>query len=381
MFFDKDLPPTNPEQLWSVPRAIQVTTDKSNKVLTDIIADTKRETYTIKVADASRIKKGDWLVLEVKNNSKELIEYDLQPVKPDPKWTSILEKGVVVNEHHQVKSVYGNTINFFEPIHYDIQKKHGWKVSSFAHNEHIGFENMTFEGNWLKDFKHHRSSQDDGGWSILSISKSVNSWIKDCKFKNVNNAAAFHHSAACTVLNVTIEGNEGHSSISSAGGSTGVLLAKIDDKVGMHHAVGVGGGSTTATVVWRCEYPPSSSFESHASQPRCTLLDNVEGGFFLGRAGGARFNLPNHGRYLVLWNYKETDQPETNFNFQSDKTWYWQMVPPIVVGFHGSGTTFNEKEVQINESLGTPVKPESLFEEQLKLRLGKLPKWLSKISN
>ena len=97
----------------------------------------------------------------------------------------------------------------------------------------------------------------------------------------------------------------------------------------------------------------------------------------LGRVGGARHNLPNHGRYLVLWNYKETDEPESNFEFWSTKTWYWKIVAPIIVGFHGAGTTFKADEVQILESMGTPVKPESLFEEQLTLRLGKLPEWIT----
>ena len=100
---------------------------------------------------------------------------------------------------------------------------------------------------------------------------------------------------------------------------------------------------------------------------------------FKGRAGGAPFNLPNHGRHLVLWNFKEIDEPENNFRFVATDTWWWRIVPPILVGFHGSGTTFKEDEVQILESLGQPVKPESLFEEQLKLRLGKLPKWILEI--
>ena len=107
------------------------------------------------------------------------------------------------------------------------------------------------------------------------------------------------------------------------------------------------------------------------------MFDNVEGGFFQGRAGGARKNLPNHGRHLVLWNYKEIDDPETDFRFVATDTWFWRIVPPIIVGFHGAGTSFNENEVQVLESLGKPVKPESLFEEQLKLRLGKLPEWLN----
>ena len=109
------------------------------------------------------------------------------------------------------------------------------------------------------------------------------------------------------------------------------------------------------------------------------MFDNSEGGFFLGRGGGAQQNLPNHGRYLVLWNYHETDEGEQNFEFWSRKTWYWKIVPPIVVGFHGAGTTFKDSDVDVAESIGKPVKPESLWEEQLKLRLGKLPEWIQQI--
>ncbi len=381
LFFDKDLAPKDPKKMWTVPFALKVTSKGKNHFLTTITNDTKRETFSIEVADARQIKKGDWLLVHVKNNDPDLIDYDIQPFECQPEWKSLLNKGVVVNERHLVTNVQGKTVTFKEPIHYDIQHKHHWSVSRFAHVSDVGFENIRFEGNWLKKFKHHRSAQDDGGWSILNISKSVNSWIKDCTFKNVNNAAKFSSSAACTAININIIGNLGHAAISASGGSTGILLAHINDSVGMHHATGVGGGSTTATVIYRSTHPAHTSFESHASQPRCTLFDNVKGGFFLGRAGGAKQNLPNHGRYLVLWNYNETDKPETNFRFWSTKTWYWKIVPPIIVGFHGSGTTFKTDEVQILESLGTPVHPESLFEEQLKLRLGTLPKWLETYRN
>lgn len=377
LFFDKDLPPADSTKLWTVPYAIKVATKEKDEFLTTIVSDTKRETHRIQVKDASKIKKGDWLIIKVLNNSKDLIAHDIQPIVPAPEWTTILDRGVKVNERHQVASVNGNSITLTEPMHYDIQAKHNWEIYSFKHLDHVGFENITFEGNWTKEFVHHRSAQDNGGWSILSMNKVVDSWIKDCTFRNVNRCASFGASAACTALNITIKGNIGHNSIAAGGGSTGILLAKITDIAGMHHAVGVGGGSTTGTVIWRSKYPSHTSFESHASQPRCTLFDKVEGGFFLGRAGGARFNLPNHNRYLVLWNYHETDAAENNFEFQSSKTWFWQMVPPIIVGFHGAGTTFKKDEVQVLESLGTPVKPESLFEEQLKLRLGKLPKWIN----
>ncbi len=379
LFFDRDLPPADPKKLWTCPYAIQVKSANKDTFITKVTSDSKRESHTIKVDDASKIKKGDWIILKVLNNDPELINYDLGGLKPDKEWTSILKKGVKVNEYHQVALVIGNTIKTVAPIHYDIKAKHHWEIHDFAHLDHVGFENLTFEGNWTKKFVHHRSAQDDGGWSILKIAKAVNSWIRSCTFKNVNNAASFNQSANSTAINTTIEGYVGHSAI-HASRSTGILIANCVDKSGMHHAFGVD-GHATGTVIWRSSYPAHTSFESHASQPRCTLFDEVEGGFFRGRAGGARFNLPNHGRYLVLWNFKEIDEPEHDFRFVATNTWFWRISPPIIVGFHGAGTTFKKDEVQILESLGSPVEPESLFEAQLKLRLGDLPKWIISLKN
>ena len=379
LFFENNLPPKDPSKLWSTPYAIGTRNASKKEFITNIIGDSKRESYSIKVSDASSIRKGQWIILTVKNNSKELIDYDIGPLKADPAWTSILTKGVQVNEIHQVDTIDGHNVTFREPIHYDIQAKFGWQVLSFDPLEEIGFENLDFEGNWIEKFEHHKSAKHDGGWSILNISNAINSWVKNCKFRNVNNGLSFSASSACTALNITIEGNIGHRAVHAAGGSTGILLAVINDKAGMHHTTGVGGGSTTGTVIWRSNHPDYTCFESHASQPRCTLFDNVTGGFFQGRAGGARSNLPNHGRHLVLWNYRETDEPEEDFSFIAKDTWWWKIVPPIIVGFHGTGSSFDLSKIQVLESPGKPVQPESLFEAQLELRLGKLPDWIEEV--
>ncbi|MDO6807557.1 DUF4955 domain-containing protein [Zobellia galactanivorans] len=381
LFFERDIPPTVPEKIWTSPYAIQTKASEKSRFITDIKGNATRETHTIEVADASQIKKGDWVIVQLKDNDPEFVAQDIHPLPLNPKWRTIIEEGVQVNERHKVASVSGNTVTFVDPIHYSISERQNWKLYTFPHLSHVGFENLSFEGNWKKEFVHHRSAQDDGGWSILNLSGLVDSWVKDCRFTNINRAIYFSHSAATTAINVVIDGKIGHSAITVGGGSTGVLLAHIVDEAGMQHASGVGGGSTTGTVIWRSKHPAHTSFESHASQPRSTLFDNVEGGFFKGRAGGAIQNLPNHGRHLVLWNYKETDEAETNFPFVATETYYWRMVPPIIVGFHGAGTTFKEDEVQLIESLGSPVQPESLFEAQLQLRLGKLPQWILDLKN
>ena len=380
LYFENYLPAKDPKKLWTCPSAIKVDTPKRGKKIAKIIEDAKRETKSIKVADASKIKKGDWITIEVLNNDKEFVKKDIYPLKLEPKWKKIINKGVQVNEHHQVKNVVGNTITLVEPLYYSIEKKYNWNIREYKYLNHIGFENLTLEGNWKEKFKHHKNAIHDGGWSILKMQHVVDSWIKNITFRNINRAASINSSAATTAINVLIEGNIGHNAI-SASGSTGILIANSNDVAGMQHSFGVGGGSNINTVIWRSKYADHTSFESHASQPRNTLFDNIEGGFMQGRAGGATQSLPNHGRYLVLWNYKETDKSEEDFRFVATDTWYWRIVPPIIVGFHGSGTTFNINEVQTLESLGTPVNPESLFEAQLKLRLGKIPNWIKEIKN
>lgn len=49
---------------------------------------------------------------------------------------------------------------------------------------------------------------------------------------------------------------------------------------------------------------------------------------------------------------------------------------PIFVGFHGIETEFVESRMGYLEGLGAPVLPESLFEAQLKRRLGQFPLFL-----
>ncbi len=376
LFFERDLPPADPDKLWTVPYALTTDAGKNGRVLTEVVADSPRESRTVTVAKAGRIRVGDWVILEVLNNDPDLVRDELGGLALEKGWTSIIEDGVQVNERHRVKAVDGNTLTFYEPIHYRVQAKHGWRIREFRHLEGIGFENLTFEGGWVEPFVHHRSTRDDGGWSILKLAQATDSWIRNVTFRNTNRPAAIHGSSATSVVEVTIEGSVGHHAISATGGSTGVLLAGVNDTAGMWHSIGVGGGSTTGTVIWRSTYAAHTSFESHASQPRTTLLDNVTGGFFSGRAGGAVKNLPNHARGLVLWNFKEIDEPESNFEFIDRDLPYWRVVPPVVVGFHGTGTTFKDGTAMIVESLGVPVQPESLFEAQLRRRLGELPPWI-----
>lgn len=374
LFMENPMPPKNPKQMWSSPSMFKFTGSGGEPKLASVKGTSKRGSFSVQVDNTSKLKAGNWVVLKVKNPNPGLVADELCPCCADEKWTNITQKGVYVSEYHQVKKIEGNTIVFKEPIMRAVDGKYDWGIFNYAHYEEVGVEDLAFVGNWKDKFVHHASWLHDGGYKLLIFNRLANSWVRNCRFTDVNGACRTSLCANVTIQNCIITGNPGHNAISS-NASTRVLIAKVDDQSSQWHAPGVA-GPAIGTVLWRVKYTDKTSFETHASQPRATLFDCTEGGFFIGRGGGARHNLPNHLRDLVLWNYKETDGPDKDFEFWSSKTWFWKIIPPIVVGFHGAGTTFKEDQIQELESLGTPVKPESLYESQLELRLGKLPEWI-----
>lgn len=374
IFMNQDMPPADPSKMWTCPPMFKFTGRSKDKKIAHVTGDAGRGTFSVKVDDAKPIKPGTWVKLAVKNADPEFVKEEMAPYPIYEEWTKLNEGGVIVNEYHEVDKVKGNTIFFKEPILRAVSAKYGWEIHSYGHGEEVGVEGIAFEGNWHEDFVHHKSALHDTGYTLMQFSRLTNSWVRNCKFTNFNSVFSTGLSANISAYNCDITGTPGHSAM-SANGSSRVFFGMINDTAEQWHATGISKESI-GTVIWRNTFSANSCFNSHASQPRTTLFDCTTGGFFLGRAGGAEFNLPNHLRELVLWNFKETDEAEENFEFWSSKTWFWKIIPPIVVGFHGSGTTFLPEQVGILESVGTPVKPESLYEEQLKLRLGSLPNWL-----
>lgn len=78
---------------------------------------------------------------------------------------------------------------------------------------------------------------------------------------------------------------------------------------------------------------------------------------------------------LIFRDYKKTNKECPASNFWPTNQRYWKIPLPIVVGFHGTPTKFIEEQLKYEEANGIEVLPKSLYEGQLKNRLGKLPAW------
>lgn len=393
---------TDPSKMWSTPNLIEFKHNSDLKEPTAVTGDAEKGTFSIEVASTSGIKAGDWVCVSLKNNDPALVAEELAPHSLSSNWTELKDNGVQIYDYHQVKQVSGNTLTFYEPIMRKIEAKWGWKVNQYPHYENVGVEDLTFLGHSKDDFRHHGSADDDGAFKPIQMIRLTNSWMRRVNFESVSEAHSFVSCANVSAYDIEISGNRGHSAIRSQASSR-VFIGKVYDHsdgfiatnaggnqlgermegAGQYHGCGVSKQSMGA-VIWNVRWGDDSCFESHATQPRATLIDRCQGGFVAWREGGDINQLPNHLNDLTIWNMQATKvvyDPGWNgkWIWWDDNNQWWKNLPPVIVGWSGETVSFDTSENQIKyfESLNAPVSPNSLYEAQLKLRLGYVPAWLN----
>ncbi len=370
-----NLPPANPNQLYSTPFMFRFKPDSAgNRLSTSVTDSAARETFWITVADASELSVGQWITLHM--NITEAIDEFLSPRSPNPSdssWEVLFEKGIIIRERHSIAEIQGNRIRLNEPLHTKVNHDYGWEVRFYKfaqHLEEVGVEDISFHGSFWEEFVHHKNARHDGGYSLLRLEQCVNSWVRRISLINVNWALTVIDSAAVSVYQVTVAGNGGHHSIKSEG-NYGTWVGLSEDLA--NHLHGIGPSHRAAgTVFYRFDMSPGQAVDIHRTKPSyATLYDRVNNGR-LDSSGGGR-STPHHLRHLVFWNFNHGGMNKS-YNFWRN---YLRFLFPIIVGFHGNPASFDTTTLDILESDGVMVTPESLFEAQLALRLGAVPSWLS----
>lgn len=374
--------PQNPKNKWSCPPLVQFipTSTKSQKV-TAIMKSAPIGARTVQVKSTKGLTVGQFVAVHLKHTDDTLIDETVAPYKVNKKWRQLWDRGVMVESYLQIKALTKNTITFEEPMMTPVDTRWPWSIVAFPTLQEVGVENLTFLGNFQEKFVHHKNWLHDSGYSLLSMRACFNSWMREVTFRNVSSAAGLVASANISVLDCKVEGFKGHNSIHTQQTSR-VLLANIYDKCGQWHSTGVSKPSI-GTVIWRAFWTDDTCFETHSTQPRYTLLDACVGGFMRKHGGGAVGSQPTHLEGLTFWNFQETDKAEENFPFWDRQSEYWKILPPIISGFHAADgkpcTSFDQEQVLVDECHGSPVYPTSLYEAQLKLRLGQLPMWFKEM--
>ncbi|HCK10043.1 MAG TPA: hypothetical protein DHW45_09215 [Candidatus Latescibacteria bacterium] len=367
--------PTQPENLWTSPYMFKfIPTSTSDPTLATITADSDRETFWISVDNSSKLNVGDRVKLVM--TSTAAVNDFIAPYSPEPSWTALSDAGIRVREKHTIAEIDGPRVRLVEPLHTDVQSRYGWTITGYQHLERVGVEDICFKGTWKDFFVHHKDAIHDGGWSLVRMTRVADSWIRRCSFLDVNRAVAIGNSIGVSIYHVTQAGNKGHSSI-AVNDSYGVWIGLTEDLAAHHHGPGSSGRSC-GTVYWRYDMQPEQRIDAHGGQPYANLLDCVNGGVLYG-SGASIQNLPNHLKHYTLWNFNHRGSHTAYDFWVSGPNARNRFVRPIVVGFHGDPVTFNEENLEVLESLGSPVEPASLYQAQLKLRLGSFPEFYSEL--
>lgn len=412
IIMDAPMQAENPEVLYSSPDMLLIAhwnTYKSFATPAKVTADAAKGSYAVTVASTAGISAGDFVCLNLAPNKTEACVRDelgsfYGKDKNQSNW-DIVNKGVEVIDYHQVKAVEGNVVTFYEPIMHEVKAVYDWEVKQYYYRENVGVEDLTFSGHAKDKFHHHGSWQDDGAYKPLSFSRCVNSWIRRVRYDNTSEGTSLTNCANVSVYNVEFTGNRGHASVRSAASSRVLIAATVDktrgylvgkgngvtgtydENAGNYHAVGVSKQSIGA-VLWRNDWGEDSNFESHATQPRATLIDCCTGGWMRWRQGGDETQVPNHLADLTIWNMNVKNTEKTgadgsinsNFGFWDFNSPWWKILPPVIVGFHGNeDVTFDAAQVVRDSEHGRTAYPESLYEAQLQNRLGSVPAWLNEL--
>lgn len=391
----------------------------NSPLLANVVENAKKGSSSLVVSSTSGLKPGKWVQLRLRSGNKELLAKELGPIVPASSWSinqnpipitsgGSDDYGVKITEFHQIKSVGGNRVVFYEPMMHDVDVAYddclGWEIREYKYYENVGVEDMTFVGQAVTPYYHHGEGAPSGiaAWRYdqeyrpLTMLRLVNSWVRNVDFESVSEAVTIGESANCSAYNIEIRGNRGHGSVRAAG-STRIFIGKIRDISqdatankygvignGQWHGCGVSKPSI-GNVIWNSTWGNNACFEAHATQPRATLLDQCSGGMVRYHAGGAADEAPNHLSDLVLWNLNVTGTTDekgqdfaNNFTWWNNNDLWWKIYPPVVVGTHGATLSFLQTEGQLTyeESTGTMVTPQSLYEAQLERRLGVVPTWI-----
>ena len=381
--------PKNPDLMYSSPDMIQIKHNSGMSDLTQVTGSGEKGTFSVEVQNGGAVTPGSWVCLYVLSNDDELVTKEIAPYgKEDgnfslggkPTTWTIITNGVEIYDYHQVKSVEGNKVTFYEPLMHEVDSKYGWVIKSFPHLENVGVEDISFKGYALDDFQHHGSWLYDGGYKPLSMMRVTDSWVRRVGFESTSECLTITGSANVSVYDAIMRGRNGHSAIRSQASSR-VLIAATKDITeggGNFHGVGVSKHSM-GTVLYRNIWGDNSCFESHANQPRATLIDCCRGGWHKGHMGGNAYEAPHHLADLTIWNFYAT---KGSGEFRWWDTGSWRFLPPFIVGFQSAeGMTFRPEEVACDIMHGQTPTPESLYEFQLEKRLGAVPTWINELKN
>ncbi len=351
-------------------------------VLTTVRGDVPRNGRELLVDSPGSLSEGQWVVLEA-GDRHAVTGLFMGSRSIRDTWTRIRDNGVPLREIHRIEAIDGDRVTLRAPVKLTMLESFEIRLRAFEPLSEGGVEDIAFMGNWLGHFVHHRSDYDDYHFNALSFDTVVDGWVRRCAFINLNQTLNLETTAHMTVKHTRIAGTAPHSGHLQHRSTHNLSALSQDESDGAWHNL-QWRAQTAGAVFWRVAMHPVMPIDVHGMYPYGSLLDAVNGGYFMD-SGGPEASFPQHGPGLMVWNFDymkgaspaQKQRRNVTIDFWSGRPW---IVDPLVVGLFGAAEEVgvNADSMLVLESLGAPVLPESLYEAQLEARLGELPDWVDR---
>tara|TARA_R110001592_G_scaffold312635_3_gene588019 strand:+ start:2868 stop:4520 length:1653 start_codon:yes stop_codon:yes gene_type:complete len=340
----------------------------------------KKGEFTFEVEDASKLKTGAVLVLQIFNKDGEKGEI-----------ISELYQGanVKIGSHHwmfpdlplvtqqvEITSIKKNKITIKSPLTIDIKPNYKAQLAEWKHLKEVGIEHLKLTFPASPRVAHHV----EPGNNAIYLTRVFNSWVHNIVIENADSGVLTEEIANVTIKNITTQGtNLAHYTVAMAGVHN-VLAENIKVYNEAVHPLSFNTFSTK-NVYLNCEVFVNPVLDQHSGANHQNLFDNIkvhltpneDKSYPLFAGGGAGYWKPSHGAFSTFWNIEVTILG--NMNFSEPILLNGMDDGPFarIIGVHGNHPfTINYEPNSYIEFTNKELKEiPSLYQYQLKNRLHK----------
>ncbi len=272
------------------------------KTIAPIISENKRGSRQLTLAKATKLKKGQEVMVEVRDDGKNSLLSHLY--SEDPGSTKRITKAIKTRMVSRIESVEGKALTLERPLRFDIRKT--WQPVLKSINPtvtEVGIEDLTIEFP-VKPYLGHFTER---GMNGIAMTKVANCWVKNVRISN-SDSGVYLSGAFCTVDGLVIDsqrkaykGTTGHHGIFLGMDN---LVRNFDIRTHFIHDLGF--GYLSNGNVYKNGKGINLSLDHHKKAPYENLFTNLDAGegSEIWRCGGGR-DLGKHcGARGTFWNIR-----------------------------------------------------------------------------
>lgn len=195
---------------------------RSARQLANVVSEASRGEDSIEVSSTSRISPGQRITLRLKQDPDGSLLRHLHAEELDGGNYSF---ATLVQFVSRVVAIKGNTIVLDRPLPTNVHLN--WEPSIYDFGTQVtevGIENLTIEFPQVRYSGHHK----EFGYNGIEAINATNCWVRNLKFKNVENGIFFRRAQFCTIKGVEFSAYEGQA----------INIGRYGDSSG-HHAIQV----------------------------------------------------------------------------------------------------------------------------------------------